>query len=180
MRNMGLIWMAKPSAEQGNSVTKRIRTSGASKRRPKSAQSVVTRVAPEAIERFAQALTRFLCAVSRPDDGKEVSEADRPSRYQRGSDYVIAIAEGRLDEASHGYPAGYPDWDQPFRLFWTGMLTGQGGGCIAFNCDRSLLLPDWMALPLIREIARNPELYKAFNQDSDESDETDSGKIDGA
>lgn len=163
------------SSRQNSSITKRVRTSGVRKRRPKTAQSVVTKVAPEAVERFANALTRFLCAVGHPDDGKDVSEADRPSRYQRGSDYIAAITEQRPGIEGHGYPAGYPDWDQTFRLLWTG-ATNHG----EFNNDRSMFLPDWMGLPLIRQVFRDPELWKAFNSASDESDERGPGKIEGA
>lgn len=113
-------------------------------------------------------ISRLLCAVGRPDHGEALTEADRPSRGQRGTDYIAAIAEQRPGVEGHGYPGGYPDWDDANRLYL--------GRLDPFS-DRSLVLPDWMALPLVRQILNDPELRKQLIEQVDEPDEPDSGNI---
>lgn len=111
----------------------------------------------------------FLCAVGHPDHGETLTEADRPSRDQLGSLYIAAIAEQRPDVAGHGYPGGQPDWDDIGRLYLNRLDP--------FSA-RSIVLPDWMALPLIRRSLIDPELRKAFGMDAKDPDETDSDKVD--
>jgi len=132
-------------------------------------------VSPEALQRFAKTLADFLCAVGRPDDGQLFSGDESPSRDHKGSVYIAAIAEQRPGIEGHGYPGGYPDWDQTFRLTWTG-ATKEGD----YSQDRSIMLPDWMALPLVRSLLNDPELRQAFILGADKPDETDPGRINGA
>lgn len=145
------------------SVTKRPRTAGSRTRRPKTEQSVLTRVSPEAIERFADAITHLFCAVGRPDDGKPRTGDETPTRDEKGAAYIAAISEQRPGVEGHGYPGGDPDWDDPNRLFLNRLDP--------FS-ERSLILPDWMALPLVRRI-----MLAKDRAQQDEPDETDSGKI---
>lgn len=160
-------------AKAEGSVAKTPRPAGNRRRKPKASASVAREVSPEAIERFAKALSEFFCAVGRPDDGAPVSVDERPSRAQRGAEYLAAIAEQRPGVNGHGYPGGYPDWDQTFRLTWSG--TTKAG--IEISNDRSIMLPDWMALPLVRSLLQDPELRQAFIAAADKSDETDTDRI---
>jgi hypothetical protein len=89
-----------------------------------------------------------------------------------GSVYIAAIAEQRPDGVGHGYPGGQPDWDQPFRLVWSG-VTNHG----EYSQDRSIIMPDWMGLPLVRRLLNDPDLRNAFIAGADKPDESDSGKI---
>jgi hypothetical protein len=165
-------------ARENGTAAKRTRTSGSRTRRPKTAQSVVTRVSPEAVERMVDALTRLVCAVDHPQLLRGRTERER------GGEYIAAIAEQRPGVAGHGYPAGYPDWDQRFRLFWTGRLGKVGEWWTDIMDDRTRILPDWMSLPLVRQIMLDPQMYKRFVKEDavipDETGESESGKIDGA
>lgn len=137
----------------GKTVTKRVAAASSRAKKPKSSQSVVTSVCPEAVERLAAALTRLACYIDRPgdsvglSDGETGGEAARKLRDRLGSEYVAAIAEQRPGVADHGYPGGQPDWDQQFRLKWSG-YTKVG----EFIDDMSAVLPYWMALPLVRRL----------------------------
>lgn len=166
--------MTRPS---NGSVAKRTKASASRQRKPKTAQSAVTRVSPEAIERFADMISRLLCAVGRPDHGEALTEADRASRDQRGADYIAAIAEQRPGVEGHGYPGGYPDWDQSFRLWWTGRLGKTEEWWTDIFDDRSIILPDWMALPLVRQVLNDPELRSQLAEQADKPDEPDSDKL---
>jgi hypothetical protein len=128
-------------------------SSGSRTRRPKSSQRVVTALAPEAIERFANAIRDLACAIDRPRDAAAFSDpekAERAKRERLGAEYIAAIAEQRPGTEGHGYPGGEPDWDQPYRLNWSGIVGGNPG--IEFIRDLSMILPAWMALPLVRRM----------------------------
>lgn len=135
------------------------------------------KVTPEAIDSFVARLTRFLCAVDRPGDPEALTGHESLSRDQRGSEYIAAIAEQRPGVEGHGYPAGYPDWDQRFRLWWTGRLGLPDQWWTDVMDDKSIVLPDWMALPLIRFAMQDSELRSIFVGNSEKSDESPSGKI---
>jgi hypothetical protein len=124
-----------------HSINKRQSTSGSRTKRPKSRQSAVTEVAPEVVERFARTIAKWGCAVERLDVQQDGTGHDM------GGEYIASIAEQRPGIRAHGYPAGWPDWDQEFRLRWSG-ITKFG----EFIEDISRVLPEWMALPLLRRI----------------------------
>lgn len=80
-------------------------------------------------------------------------EAARKRRVLLGGEYIAAIAEQRPGITGHGYPAGHPDWDQPLRLLWSGSIgstDGTNNWTDWYSQDRSMVLPYWMALPLVR------------------------------
>lgn len=167
--------------KDGRSVSKRAKSSGGRKRRQRSSQSVVTRVSPEAIERFASAIEELFCAIgwgsryeslTGPEEADEAQD-ERRKRDRLGATYIAAIAEQRPGIAGHGYPGGQPDWDRPARLFWSGVIGQKSGLHIQVGINKSIVMPDWMALPLV---LKHHELLAT----QDESGETDSGNIDPA
>jgi hypothetical protein len=157
-----------------NGTTKRTRTSASRTRRKRTSQSVVTAVAPLAVERMIDALVRMICTVDHFDGREGLRDHEEVVRHRSG-EYIAALAEQRPDENKLGYFDGYPIGDQAFRLFWSG-ITRYG----EFWRDKSKVLPDWMALPLIRRIMLDSKAKKAFTNEPDETDETDRGKVDPA
>jgi hypothetical protein len=149
------------SKADNGSVAKKTKTSGTRQRRPKTAQSVVTQVSPGAIERFADAIARWFCAVGQPDDGQPRTGDEKPSRDQLGSSYIAAIAEQRPGVDGHGYPGGEPDWDDTRRLYLDRLDP--------FSA-RSLIMPDWMGLPLVLRLMADPELRAKLESQQDEAD----------
>jgi hypothetical protein len=129
---------------------KRPQSTGNRRRKPKSSQSVVTQVSPYAIERFARAMTAFIAILDHPRDSRHGTGRDM------GGEYIAAIAEQRPGINGHGYPGGHPDWDQYNRLFLNPLDP---------FAERSLLLPDWMALPLLRRIILSGQADKLDKPD---------------
>jgi hypothetical protein len=128
----------------------------------------VTQVSPAAIERFANAIARIFCAVGQPDDGQPRTGDEKPSRDQLGAAYIAAIAEQRPGVEGYGYPGGQPDWDDPKRLYLNRLDP--------FSA-KSLILPDWMGLPLVLRLMADPELRAKLESRQDEPGETDSDRI---
>jgi hypothetical protein len=161
------------------STTKASGTSVARRKRPRAARSVAKEATPEAVKRMATALASLVCAVDHPNASETLTGDEKPSRDYMGAEYIAAIAEQRPGVEGHGYPGAQPDWDQPFRLVWTGDIkSGEFSG--SFVQDRSIMLPDWMALPLVRRLLQDPELRDAFIVAADKPDESDSDRIEDA
>lgn len=103
------------------------------------------------VERLIERLRDGKATVDRPGWPEDVSETlgtATPTAAPRdimGSEYIAALAEGR--EEWPAWYGGEPHRDEPERL----------GRRI-----KSLVLPDWFALPLVRRVMRDDQLRKQF------------------